>query len=81
MNIARPFVIHLLPSSLASYVCSLSLCSSPCDKVGGCVGVCVCVSDVAVSLFLVRYKRLSTTMQRAEGVRGEWVWVCVRVHV
>ena len=47
--------------------------------VGGCVGVCVCVSDVAVSLFLVRYKRLSTTMQRAEGVRGEWV--CVRVHV
>ena len=48
---------------------------------GGCVGVCVCVSDGAVSLFLVRYKRLSTTMQRAEGVRGEWVWVCVRVHV
>ena len=54
MNIARPFVIHLLPSSLASYVCSLSLCSSPCDKVGGCVGVwvwvwvCVCVGVLCV---------------------------------
>ena len=49
----KAFGIHLLPTSLASCICSLSLCSSPCDKWGVCVwgGVlCVCaLSQVGLS--------------------------------